>query len=46
MSYHGLGLDPGIHPCCMYRGVAAQRDDLCGPYGTGGPRAGRPGIKR
>lgn len=46
MSSHGFGLDPGIHPCCMYRGVVAQRDDLWGPYGTGGSRAGRPGIKR
>lgn len=46
MSSHGLGLDPGIHPCCMYRGVAAQRDDLWGPYVTGGSWAGRPGIKR
>ncbi len=46
MSSHGLGLDPGIHPCCMHRGVAAQCDDLLGPYVTEGSQAGRLGMER
>ena len=44
MSPHALGLHPGKHPCCLSRGVAAQSDDLSGPFVSEGSRAGRLGI--